>query len=394
MTLESPIVPDGVADYDHTAPEFLSRMSEIGARLRATCPLARGSRFGGFWVVTRYEDVARVLRDQHTFSSRDGVVLPGLDGAARALPQESEAPAHTRYRAAFLRHLDKRAVARHEAAIRATTAALFDRMADQAEPDLVAGVAVPLPLIVSARVLGLPPEDEIPLRAVFADTVAAMSAGDPAALAEVLPRFAGFLGERLQAKAIAADVDLMTTIAAPTNGFTPDEQIALCIGFILAGQDTTAMAIANLLLLVGTDDQLRADLVARPDLRAGAIEESLRLFSPLQHLARTVSTEIELHDRILAPGDRIVVNLGAANADPDQFPAADLLDPVRAPNRHLAFGVGAHHCAGIHLARLELRAVLDAFCDRMPHHSVIGTRSLQMGTIYGPTQLRAVAGPA
>ena len=95
-----------------------------------------------------------------------------------------------------------------------------------------------------------------------------------------------------------------------------------------------------------------------------------------------------------APGDRIVVNLGAANADPDQFPAADLLDPVRAPNRHLAFGVGAHHCAGIHLARLELRAVLDAFCDRMPHHSVIGTRSLQMGTIYGPTQLRAVAGPA
>jgi cytochrome P450 len=389
MRVDPTIVPDAVEDYDHTSPAFQRDMREIGERLRAHCPLARGARFGGFWVVTRYDDVAAVLRDSQRFSSRDGVVLPGLDGAARVLPQESEAPEHTAYRAAFLRHLDKRAVARHEPAIRQITSALFDGLAGRAEADLVADLAVPLPLTVSARVLGLPPADEAPLRSVFSDTVAAMATGDPAALADVLPRFGGFLGERLHAKAVQPGDDLMSTIASPASAFTVEEQIGLCIGFILAAQDTTALAIANLLLHVSEDDELRARLLDQPELRASAIEESLRLFSPLQHLARTVTSEIEMHSRVLSPGDRIVVNLGAANGDPEQFPQTDTFDPARAPNRHLAFGIGSHHCAGIHLARLELRAVLDAYLERMPHHHLVGTRSLQMGTIYGPTELRA-----
>lgn len=383
------IVPDAVDDYDHTSPGFLLGMREIGARLRATCPLARGERFGGFWVVTRYDDVATVLKNSQTFSPRDGVVLPGLVGAARVLPQESDPPEHTAYRAAFMRHLDKRAVIRHEPAVRQITSALFDRLASQDEPDLVADVAVPLPLSVSARVLGLPTEDEAPLRGVFSDAVAAMATGDPAALAEVLPRFAGFLGERLQAKAAEPGDDLMSTIAAASSSFTAEEQISLCIGFILAGQDTTALAIANLLLHVSENDELRSQLLERPELRAPAIEESLRLHSPLQHLARTVVSKVELHSRVLSPGDRILVNLGAANADTARFPQAEIFDAARAPNRHLAFGIGAHHCAGIHLARIELRAVLDEYLKRMPHHHLVGTRSLQMGTIYGPTELRA-----
>lgn len=389
MRMDPTIVPDAGEDYDHTSPDFFLGMREIGARLRATCPLARGERFGGFWVLTRYDDVAAVLRDSEIFSSRDGVVLPGLDGAARALPQESEPPEHTAYRAAFLRHLDKRAVTRHEPAIRELTSALFDRLATDREPDLVAELAVPLPLAVSARVLGLPSADEAPLRAIFSDTVAAMATGDPAALADVLPRFGDFLGKRLAAKAAEPTDDLMGTIAAPASHFTAEEQIGLCIGFILAGQDTTALAIANLLLQVSEDDELRATLLAQPELRPSAIEESLRLFSPLQHLARTVVTEVELHSRVLAPGDRVVVNLGSANSDAARFPGAETFDPARAPNRHLAFGIGAHHCAGIHLARLELRAVLDEYLDRMPHYHLVGTRSLQMGTIYGPSELRA-----
>lgn len=383
------IVPDVVEDYDHTSPEFLLRMREVGARLRASCPLARGERFGGFWVVTRYDDVAAVLKNSQIYSPRDGVVLPGLEGAARVLPQESEPPEHTAYRAAFMRHLDKRAVDRHAPAIRQIVAALFDRLVSSDEPDLVADLAVPLPLTVSARVLGLPPEDEAPLRGVFSDTVAAMATGDPAALADVLPRFAGFLGERLHVKAAEPGDDLMSTIAAPSSNFSAEEQISLCIGFILAGQDTTALAIANLLLQVSEDDELRTRLLDRPELRASAIEESLRVHSPLQHLARTVVSEVELHSRVLSPGDRIVVNLGAANGDPEQFPQAETFDPARAPNRHLAFGIGPHHCAGIHLARIELRAVLDEYLERMPHHRLVGTRSLQMGTIYGPTELRA-----
>ena len=385
-------MPDFTCAYDHTTAEFASRKDEIGAELRETCPLARGTEFGGFWALTRYPDIAAVIKEPDVFSSSGGTVLPGLKAAAQAIPVAADPPEHKRLRGVLNRYLGKTVVSRYDPEIRSLVGSLIDGFAGRGHADLMAELAIPLPLAVTATVLGLPSDDRPVLRQLFLDVLAAMASGDETALGEVFLRFGSFLAQRLEEKRVRPADDLMSAIAvAPSgeSGFSDAEQVGLCVGVIMAGQDSTAMAIGNLILHLSEYPDTRQLLIGEPEVRSSAVEESLRMASPLQHIMRTVNKPTELHGRGLQPGERVLMNLGSANRDPRQFDQSEVWDPRRSPNRHLAFGSGIHHCAGIHLARLELIAVLDQLLERLPRFKVVGapTRVLQAGTVYGPPAL-------
>ena len=392
-------MPDFECAYDHTSAEFASRKDEIGAHLRESCPLASGTEYGGFRVLSRHSDITAVIKDPEVFSSSGGTVLPGLEGAAKAIPVDVDPPDHRRYRGVLNRYLGKTAAVRYAPEIRDLVGSMIDGFSGRGRADLIAELAVPLPLAVTATVLGLPPDDRPVLRELFLDTLAAMASGEEALLGKVFLRFGGFLSERLAEKRRDPADDLMSAIAvAPSGetGFSDADQVGLCVGVIMAGQDSTAMAIGNLILHLCEHPGTRQLLIEHPEVRSSAIEESLRMASPLQHIMRTVKKPIELHGRILRPDERVLMNLGAANRDPRQFEQPEVWDPYRSPNRHLAFGIGIHHCAGIHLARLELNAVLDQLLDRLPNFEVVGdpTRELQSGTVYGPPALEIEFAPS
>ena len=383
-------VRDFRQDYDHTDPAFLQDMTDVGRDLRENCPVARGEAFGGFWVLTRYDDVAAAQKDWETFSAAGGVVLPSLGNDVRAIPQESDPPLHKRYRAAVMRFLDRPAVAAREDEIRALVREHVGALLDAGEVDVAAQVAVPLPTTIVARLMGFPAQDVGTLRGLLDRTLALLVApeDDPEATAATWGELAAFVGGHLAERVAEPRDDFLTAlIETQVDGeeLTDVERLGLCISVIFAGQDTTTNAMNNLLVRLAEHPDERARLIAEPDLIPSAIEESLRMECPIQHSARTVAQDTEVAGTELAAGDRVVFNLGAANRDPSRFEDADTFVLDRQPNRHLAFGSGLHHCAGIHLARLELRMLFEEILTRAPDYRLVASpqRTLMGGIVLG-----------
>lgn len=379
---------DHRSEYDHTRPDFLEHMHEIGADLRAECPVARGTAFGGFRVLTRYDDVAGAQKDWETYSSADGVTIPSMANDVRAIPQESDPPRHKGFRALLMGILDKREIGTYEEPIREIVDEVLGRIVGAGPVDLVEELAIPLPTIVTGMVMGLPQEEWPVFRGLLERSVANMMSGDPEATAATWREFGGYLAGHLAARRASPREDLLTAITSPQEDgavLTDEEQIGMCISVILAGQDTTTNAIANLAVRLAQDDALRERLVADPALIPSAIEESLRLDCPIQHLARTARADVAIADETIAAGERVVLNIGAANRDGSRFADADTFDAERSPNRHLAFGSGIHHCAGAHLARLEMRVAFEELLRRAPDFRLVAPpeRRFAGGIVYG-----------
>lgn len=379
---------DHRADYDHTRADFLGHIHEIGADLRRSCPVARGTAFGGFRVLTRYDDVAAAQKNWETYSSADGVTIPSMANDVRAIPQESDPPRHKGYRALLMGVLDKREVAVYEEPIREIVGDVLDRIVGAGPVDLVEQLAIPLPTIVTGLVMGLPREEWPVFRGLLERSVANMVSGDAETTAATWTEFGGYIAGHLAARRESPRDDLLTAITSPQDDgtvLTDEEQVGMCISVILAGQDTTTNAIANLAVRLAQDDPLRERLVVDPSLLPSAIEESLRLDCPIQHLARTARADVTIGDETIAAGERVLLNIGAANRDADRFADADAFDAARSPNRHLAFGSGIHHCAGAHLARLELRITFEELLRRAPGFRLVEPpeRRFAGGIVYG-----------
>jgi cytochrome P450 len=155
---------------------------------------------------------------------------------------------------------------------------------------------------------------------------------------------------------------------------------------INGGVDTTTSLLANAIELLDRDHELRARLVADPELIQPATEEFLRYFSPVQAFARTVAQDVELEGATLRRGDRALMCFGAVNRDGDEFPDADAFIPDRFPNRHVAFGLGKHRCIGSTLARAEFAIMLRQILARMPDFEIDRSRTTRypsLGIVNG-----------
>lgn len=352
------------------------------AELREGCPVAHSDQHGGFEVISRYGDVRRVLTDHATFSSADGVQIPITD-----LPpvpaMDFDDPMHAQWRSVLSPPLTPRAVRALEPSIRDVADILIDEFAGVGSADLVPDFAEPLPAIVIGRMIGLDHAEAVEGRRIAINLFA--SNGNPAAQADALVRFQEFTARHLDERRREPRDDYLTQISrGVVEGMELDDQgvVGILIAYIVGGHHSTGSGLAGLIRDVLTIPDVKQAVVERPRELPRIIEESLRLTTPLQFFARTATCPVSLHGRDIHEGDRVLVDLAAANRDPRQYDDPDDFDANRPHNRHVAFGVGRHVCQGQHLARTELRVALTRLLERLPDIRLDG-EPVQSGLIGG-----------
>lgn len=385
--------------YDDPYPTY--------AALRAEAPLNRlddGSLF-----LTRYADVAAVYRDTGTFSSDKRDEFGAKFGVSPLYEHHTaslvfnDAPYHLRVRRLLVGALTPAAVEHLEAGIAALCDRLLDRLADRGAGDLIDDYAAAVPVEVIGNLLAVPPADRAPLRDWSLAILGALepvvdpqaAARGNTAVAQFLDYLRTLVAERRRRPGDPR-LDLLTRLI--TGDGTPlGEDVLLhnCIFLLNAGHETTTNLIGNAAELLCRFPDERRRLISDPSLLGAAVEETLRYESPNQLGNRCVVREARLDDIALPVGTRLTLGIGAANRDPAVFIDPDRFDVGRTPNRHLAFGGGAHQCAGLGLARLEGRIALARLLARFPRYELAGP-ALRSGRarFRGFTRLPVHLGPA
>jgi cytochrome P450 len=372
--------------FDPLDPEQRANPYPTYALLRREQPVYHAAALD-LWVVTRYDDVLAVLKDDETFSSRNA-----LRSAPHEPPPEvravlaegwpdmpiivdSDPPLHTRIRRPITKAFTPRRVAELEPRIVALAGELVDGFAADGEADLVECFAWPLPLRVMGELIGVPAGDLPWLHERSRDWLGLYQS--TGSLEERIERARGYVAfqryfvELMEQRARAPRDDLTSALIAAAA--EEDEPLSLAelagvpLDLLVAGHVTVTRAIGSALVLLLDHPDAMRELRADPSLVPGAVEELLRLESPAQGLFREATRDVELGGVLLPRGARLMVHFGAANRDEQVFgPDAERFDPRRDDvGRHVAFGKGIHFCIGAPLARLELRIALPVLLERL-----------------------------
>jgi hypothetical protein len=375
--------PDRALSLFHLLdPEVLANPYPLYARLRSEDPV-HWDPFLHSWVVTRYADVVTVF--QHFSADRtptpehlDALGLSALTPLAKVMVRQMlflDPPAHGRIRGLAAKAFTPRRIEGLRAHIQEIVDDLLDAVAPQGRMDILADLAYPLPAIVTAELLGVPPSDRDQLKAWsedFAEVLGNFQHNpDRAArvVASVEAMCAYFREAIREHRAHPRDDLISAFIAAEIDGdrLNEEEMIANLIVTMVGGQETTTNLIGNgMLSLLRHPDQL-AELRADLSLIPSAIEELLRFESPSQHTARLAPEDTMLGGKLIRKRQAVIAVMGAANRDPERFPDPDRLDIRRQDNRHLAFAWASHFCFGAPLARMEGQIAFATLLRRFPH---------------------------
>ena len=362
--------------YNPFLPEVRDDPYPTYRALREADPVHR-SPFMGMWVLTRYKEAGFVLRDPRMSADRtrwEGFQASGGPAIMRSM-LSSDPPDHTRLRTLVNKAFTPRVVESLRPQLEAIVDEALTTAARQGGLELIDELAYPLPVTVIADMLGVPPHDWPRFRQWSSALVAGL---DPVPVFEA-ERTAAFLAAREALsgylKGVVAERrrdmrdDLISRlIAVEEQGDVLSEQelITMLNLLLVAGHETTVNLLGNGLLALLRNPEQLALLRERPELIEGAVEELLRWDSPVQLTGRVALTELELDGHEVRPGEMLLILLGAANRDPEQFQDPDRLDLARSPNQHFAFGRGIHFCLGAPLARLEARIAIRELVSRFP----------------------------
>jgi len=386
-------VTDWATDFDVLDRGYVKDPFAVWDELRVRCPIACTDRRLRSWLPTRYDDVAAIAHDIEHFSSREvGVIPRGSDDVElpEGLPPiSSDPPVHTWSRRILLPWFSHQRVAQYEPMTRALCSSLIDGFASCGRADAAADYAQQIPVRVIATMLGVPGElaDTFTgwVRDVleFADDAERRNRGRAAIVS--------YFVEKIEQRRHEPGDDLISALLrSDVDGEPVSDGHVLGIAALtlIAGVDTTWSAIGASLWHLASHRDDRRRLVAEPGLMPVAIEEFLRAYSPVT-MAREVSVDIDFRGCPMKVGDRVLLNFPAANRDPDAFERADTVVIDRQQNRHLAFGVGIHRCAGSNLARMELRVALEVWLSRLPEFELVDPDQVTWagGQVRGPRAL-------
>lgn len=397
MTTEP--VSDWATDYDIFDHDYVADPTEVWGELRSRCPVPHTERWGGSWMPTRYEDVVAVAHDVEHFSSREITVAPrgyALDSAPqqiKAPPISSDPPEHLWARRLILPAFAPKSVQKYEPYTRELCRSLIDGFLETGRADAAEGYAQQIPVRVIARMIGID-EAMSDQFTTWVRGVLELGLQDPPlrqkSRDELLAFFAAELEDR---KANPRDDLISELLAADVDGMpVSDVHILGTLGLLLiAGIDTTWSGIGSSLWHLATHPADRQRLAREPDLIPTAIEEFLRAYSPVT-MARIVNEDIELRGACMHAGDRVLLSFPAANRDPDAFADADKVIIDREVNRHVAFGVGIHRCAGSNLARMEMRIAVEEWMARIPEFRLEDGAEVTWagGQVRGPRKLPVI----
>jgi cytochrome P450 len=380
-------LPD-LQDFDLRAlpPAFYEDPYPFYRRLRESSPVHRLP--DGAWLLTRYADCERVYRDPKVFSSDKKAEFAPKFGPTPLFEHHTtslvfnDPPLHTRVRRLILGALTSRAIADMEPGLVTRVGQLLDAMAERTAVDLIEDFASAIPIEIIGNLLAVPHDERGPLRewslAILGGLEPRLSEAQLARGNAAVTEFLAYLRTlvaRRRAEPGDPERDVLTRLIqgeADGTQLTEAELLHNCIFLLNAGHETTTNLIGNSLVLLHEWPEAGEALVANPDHMRSAVEEFLRFESSNQLGNRRTLVDTEVGGVTLPAGSLITLCIGAANRDPEQFPYPDRLDILRAPNRHLAFGSGAHLCAGHALARLEGRVALTMFLARFPRYRLDG----------------------
>jgi cytochrome P450 len=365
-------------------PEFLADPYPTYHRLRDEDPVHRSPL--DFWVLTRYEDVAVVLRDPRfikeplvsVVAARFGVTVPPGVGLSML---DRDPPDHTRLRSLVSKAFTPRVIEGLRPRVQTIVDDLIARAEAVGSMDLIEEFAYPIPVNVICEMLGVPVEDHERFKGWSLDIARGLdSVWLP--LESEIPKRSGaarhaigdYMRELIAERRASPRGDLLSAlIAAEEAGdkLSEDELIATCILLLIAGHETTVNLIGNgTRALLRHPEELRR-LRETPGLIPSAVEELLRYDGPVQRTARITTTEVTIGGRTIPKGEMVMPFIGAADRDPSQFPDPDRLDLGRTDNRHIAFGWGIHFCLGAPLARVEGQIAIDTLVRRLPRLTLV-----------------------
>lgn len=369
------ITPTAV-HYDMFDRDIYASPYPVYQRLRDEAPLYYNEEYD-FYAVSRFDDVARALIERDTFISGKGGVY-NIINAGVEMPEGlfifEDAPRHTVHRNLVSRLFTPKAVNGLEPKIRELCAEVLDPLVGADRFDVMADLALQIPIKVIGMLLGLPRSDQAALHTIFHQTMHADTADPSKPAFEGIVKSAEWFNQYLDSRAEHPTDDLMTELlnmeledeTGARRRLRREELITYLTLITSGGSDTTAQAIGWTAKLLSDHPEQRRELVNDPSLIRNAVEEVLRYESVSYHFCRSVATDAEFHGQAVPAGSVLVMLPGAANRDERHYPDPDTFNIHRDPSQIFTFSFGPHFCLGASLARLELRLVLEATLERFP----------------------------
>jgi cytochrome P450 len=358
---------------------------EIWTRLRREDPVHRVEQNPEmpFWAITKHADIQMIGKQPEKFVNGTTLLVrteprpPGEEMFPKTLI-EMDPPKHGKYRKIVSKRFTPGALKRWHGDIERIGKEIVDgllEIGDQGSVDFVEKVSAPLPIAVIAWLLGVPRSD---WKLLFDWTNRTIGAADPEyqqqgadsnetgrqAMIELFQYFAKLVEEK---KKNPADdlVSLFATAEVDGEKLPPMDVLAYCLIIVIAGNETTRNATSGGMLALAQHPAELAKIQKNPALLPSAIEEILRWTSPIIHFARTATQDVEIRGKRIRKGEQLALYYPSANRDEEVFDRPFTFDVTRDPNRHLAFGIGEHFCAGAHVARLELEVAFKTLLPRL-----------------------------
>ena len=383
---------------DHREADFVAPLVEdfdsphaLFAELRQRCPVAYSNEMGGFWAVTKYEDIVRVLTDWETFTTRIQNVVPEVATTKRRPPLHLDPPGNVPYRTAILKFLSPKRVAVWQERVNEMVRQYLDPLIAKGGGDICREFSFNLPIALLSEFFRIPADDAERIRVIGYEFSMAIQVEDQNKMREKsdeLYQIAASLIDNRIANPQDPDVDPVSSVLATRDLdgelLAPSLVLGAVRQFLMVGIVAPTTFIGSMAVHLARHPEHHKALKEHPEHIPAAMDEILRLYTPYRGFARTATRDVVLGDKLINEGDALAVVFTSGNRDEEKFDDPDSFRLDRDPAQLLTFGRGPHMCPGAPLAKLLLTATLRELVMRTNRLSIAGEIVMTKWPEYGP----------
>jgi cytochrome P450 len=377
-------------DFDPDIPEDFDSPHAMFRDLRQRCPVAWSDAMGGFWAVTKYDDIVRVLTDWQTFTTTIQNVVPRVATTQRRPPLHLDPPGNAPYRNAIMKLMTPSKLAPWRSKIEREVDELLTPLIARGEGDICRDFSFILPIAILADFFRLPEENARRIRIVGSEFNLALQQRDDENVRKYSDELYGIARELIEDRKInpqSPDIDpISSLLAVRIDGEAlPDDMILGALRqFLMVGIVAPTTFIASAVVHLARNPEHHTLLKNDNSLIPDAVEEMLRLYTPYRGFARTARHDVRVGDRLVREGEVLAAVFTSGNRDEDVFENPDAFDLSRRKKDLLTFGRGPHMCPGAPLARLLLEIAIEGIVNRTSQVEIVGAMTMTNWPEYGP----------